>query len=693
MVGFALGALGWLILYGALTYLTRDSPDLAKFVGEIVYLVPMVTLVGLSVYAARRTTGRIRTAWRLLVVANVLWTIGDTIWAVYVYISPTGPPVPSAADACYILRYLLTLLAIVIGLGLRIRGMLDALLVAAAAAAIGWQVIIAPLVPENWNPAAFVTFLYPVFSVIIASVLAALLLTGSRRVPASMVVVGTAFGFASVFDAVYAYSSVLGAYTSSTWLNVGWQAEVLLLCVAALMAARRRDGDERLLQQAQEVSFLPALVAVVIVGGLVVADMILVGQISRVTLSVAMLLLMGLLLRQIAAARDRSRLTDQLRTAAITDALTGLYNRRFFEEMLAGEIAAGRRHAPLSLILIDLDHFKTVNDTHGHPVGDAVLTAVADRLRRPIRGSELLCRYGGEEFVCLLPRTDGHAAVELAEQMRADLRSTPLAVSGAAEPLPLTASFGVACADPADGDGQLPPDGLVDAADRALYRAKALGRDQVILCGRSGQVEAAPALDLPAGLVWLADEADRIRGDDSLGAAVSGWAWQTAARLGLDEAAQLRTAAAARLYGIGCLNLGCGRPRPDGADPARPDGTPPQPEGAAHLVAELSHRPDLAPLIAAHHEHHDGSGYPCGLAGRDIPIGARIIAVCHAWADARGPALSTGEARLMLATGRGTRFDPAVLDAFLSLVDEGAITGPEPRRRSAGQTRLGTAPG
>lgn len=433
-----------------------------------------------------------------------------------------------------------------------------------------------------------------------------------------------------------------------------------------------------------------------IVGGLVAADLILVGQISRVTLSVALLLLMGLLVRQIAAARDRARLTEQLRTAAITDSLTGLYNRRFFEEKLTAEAKADRR-GPLSIVLVDLDHFKTVNDTYGHSVGDVVLAEVADRLRRPLRGSDLLCRYGGEEFVYLLPRTDGPAALDLAERLRADLRAAPVVVPGVAEPLTLTASFGVACADPG---GQLGIDELVEAADRALYGAKALGRDRVLGCGPFGQVDAAPSLDLPPALVWLADETDRIRGAGHRSAAVSGWAWATAARLGLDEATQQRTAAAARLRGLACTELGGCHPDRDLSDSVAQDlvdDCRTRPEAAARLLGELTRRPDLVPVLAAHHERHDGTGHPRGLAGNDIPVSARIIAVCDAWADARStPPPSTPfpvAPRFALAAGRGSRFDPAVLDAFLALVTEGEIADLGPPPRPPIPSHSGHAPG
>ncbi|WP_203696601.1 bifunctional diguanylate cyclase/phosphohydrolase [Catellatospora coxensis] len=682
MVSVVLTGIAWLVLYAILLRTTRDSPDASRLVGEVIYLAPIAAATALAVYAARRTRQRVGTAWRLLIVSNSLWLIGEATWAVYAYTSPEGAPVPSFADAAYLLSYAVALPAIVVGLGLgmlgRTQGLLDALLVAAGAAAIGWQTLISPLVPSSWTVPALVTFLYPVFSVSIVSILVAVLLSGARQVPRSIILVGAAFGLSAVTDGAYAYLTAVDKYQSSSWVNLGWQIEAVLLCVAAVVAGRRREADQpRALDP--DLAFLPAVVAVLAVGGLAVADLVLVGRLSLVTLVVTMVLLLGLLVRQVVATRDRARLTQGLRTAAITDQLTGLYNRRFFKEMIDVEADhAERRRLPLSLILIDLDHFKEVNDTYGHTVGDAVLADVAQRLRREVRGSDLLCRYGGEEFVCLLPGTPAPAAYELAERLRQTLRSTPTAIAGVPEPVTLTASLGVATDEP--GRGRIDTDALIDEADQAVYRAKALGRDRVVGSGQPAATAADPVTDLPSALVWMADRIDRALGDQQCAAAVSRWAFRTASRLGLDEATQRRTAAAARVHDIGRItSLAAHQPdEPRGVGRAEDLGHPAQ---GARLLVELAGRPDLAQLVAAHHERHDGAGYPYGLAGSDIPVGARIIAVCDAWAVLRSgdpgpPGAPPPDGRDELARGRGTRFDPAVLDAFLSLLDDGALDDP-----------------
>ncbi|MDP9344888.1 MAG: GGDEF domain-containing protein, partial [Actinomycetota bacterium] len=157
---------------------------------------------------------------------------------------------------------------------------------------------------------------------------------------------------------------------------------------------------------------------------------------------------------------------------AATDALTGLPNRRALRDSLTRMLAqSGRTMSPLSVIALDLDHFKAINDTYGHDRGDAVLAAVGDMLTRSVRNSDLAARTGGEEFVVLLPDTGAEGAQAVAEKLRATMATvTGLGLSKA-----LSASFGVAtCPDHATDDS-----GLLRLADRALYTAKAAGRDRV----------------------------------------------------------------------------------------------------------------------------------------------------------------------------------------------------------------------
>jgi len=174
---------------------------------------------------------------------------------------------------------------------------------------------------------------------------------------------------------------------------------------------------------------------------------------------------------------------ERLQRLGLTDTLTGVSNRRYFDQRLGEELQrAARSGEPLSCLLVDVDHFKRVNDTHGHLTGDAVLRQVAALIRGQLRASDVLARYGGEEFAALLPRSGPRQAREVAERVRQ-------AVAGSRFPapegghFPVTVSIGAATYEPARGPA---PEGalLVGRADRALYEAKASGRNRVVSAGR-----------------------------------------------------------------------------------------------------------------------------------------------------------------------------------------------------------------
>ncbi|MHB1273091.1 MAG: diguanylate cyclase [Rhodanobacter sp.] len=160
---------------------------------------------------------------------------------------------------------------------------------------------------------------------------------------------------------------------------------------------------------------------------------------------------------------------------ATHDSLTGLYNHHTFYTLFADELARAQRfNRPLSLLLLDIDHFKRVNDTHGHQAGDAVLKGLSELLGREARAIDRVCRYGGEEITVILPETDLEAAAHMAERMRAAVEAQPFDVDAGA-PLRMTVSIGVA-SWPLQGDDA---DTLVAAADAALYAAKRSGRNRI----------------------------------------------------------------------------------------------------------------------------------------------------------------------------------------------------------------------
>jgi two-component system cell cycle response regulator len=180
----------------------------------------------------------------------------------------------------------------------------------------------------------------------------------------------------------------------------------------------------------------------------------------------------------------KRRYTDHLRDnvqnsieAAITDALTGLHNRRYMESHLATLAEqASSRGKPLALMMLDIDFFKSINDTYGHDAGDDVLREFAERIRKSIRGIDLACRYGGEEFVIVMPETDMHVAGMVAERLRRSIAGEPFAISKGAKRIEVTISIGLSTLE---RKGEAVAD-VLKRADNALYRAKHDGRNRVV---------------------------------------------------------------------------------------------------------------------------------------------------------------------------------------------------------------------
>jgi diguanylate cyclase (GGDEF)-like protein/PAS domain S-box-containing protein len=170
------------------------------------------------------------------------------------------------------------------------------------------------------------------------------------------------------------------------------------------------------------------------------------------------------------------KLQEQLLDQAVRDPLTGLYNRRYLDETIAREVVrAARYNQPIGIVMCDIDHFKLVNDVHGHLAGDEVLRAFAGLLREHARGSDIACRFGGEEFVLLFPGMPRDVAYRRAEQLRTELAAKRITLGAVV--IQLTASFGVA-SFPEDGQTM---DSLIGAVDAAMYQAKETGRDRVVV--------------------------------------------------------------------------------------------------------------------------------------------------------------------------------------------------------------------
>lgn len=187
---------------------------------------------------------------------------------------------------------------------------------------------------------------------------------------------------------------------------------------------------------------------------------------------------------RVRAALRTKRYLDMLAQRAMLDGLTGLWNRHHFDQRMTEEVAASLRYTrPLSLVMVDVDHFKSVNDNYGHPFGDEVLQLVGDVLQRNVRTCDFACRYGGEEFCVILRETPTDGAVTFAERVRSQLELLQLKAKGI--PVSVTASFGVSSSELCMNPMEFTREWMIEKADQALYRAKKSGRNRVCIAEKS----------------------------------------------------------------------------------------------------------------------------------------------------------------------------------------------------------------
>jgi diguanylate cyclase (GGDEF)-like protein len=350
--------------------------------------------------------------------------------------------------------------------------------------------------------------------------------------------------------------------------------------------------------------------------------------------------------------------------AARTDALTGLLNHGAMQVRVREEIARARRDGtPLSYVIIDLDDFKRVNDVRGHQAGDELLRQVAALLQHELRPYDQIARYGGDEFVLLLPGSDEPTARQVAERVRDAMAGS---LVGAC-------SLGVAeWREPLDADA------LLEQADRALLLAKRTGKGRVAVANADVERELAmlhAQRGSPAAVQALAaaiEERDNYTHDHS--EEVVHLARGVAMLLGLQAEQAERIAHAALLHDVGKLavpNEILHKPGP--LTPEEWVVMADHPVAGERILLRIPDLAMIAPVVRHEHEHWDGSGYPDGLEGRLIPIGSRIILACdayHAMITDRPyrEAMSPNEAAAELRRGVGMQFDPDVVEALLDLL-------------------------
>jgi diguanylate cyclase (GGDEF)-like protein len=380
----------------------------------------------------------------------------------------------------------------------------------------------------------------------------------------------------------------------------------------------------------------------------------------------------------------------QVEARATHDRLTGIANRETLLTTLVAEVErATRHHSGLSVALIDIDRFKPINDTYGHKSGDAILRQVANVIADNIRGSDLLGRYGGEEFMLILPETQPDEAVVLAEKLRSLVAAHSLLIAGQ-QRLQVTISVGVA----GEIGSQLQVDALVDQADAAMYAAKQLGRDRTYLyraVDENAPVRRAPISSEHRHAAtaigrWANDTATealasvlapqphhRGRPSDMIASLATGIALE----MGLPREEIERIRVASLLHDLGKLAV---PPEILDKPTALSDGEwqaiGEHPRIGQVILEQASSLREAIPVVLHHHERFNGGGYPHGLRGNEIPIGARIVSVAdayHAMVHDRPYKTALGhEAALAeLRANAGTQFDPEVVNLFCAVYADG----------------------
>jgi diguanylate cyclase (GGDEF)-like protein len=380
----------------------------------------------------------------------------------------------------------------------------------------------------------------------------------------------------------------------------------------------------------------------------------------------------------------------QVEARATHDRLTGIANRETLLTTLTAEVErATRHHKWLSVAFIDLDRFKPVNDTYGHKSGDAVLRQVASLVSDNVRASDLFGRYGGEEFMLILPETSPTEAAVLAEKLRTLVAQQPLVIAGK-QTVQVTISAGIA-----GGLGsQLQVDALVDEADAAMYAAKSLGRDRVYIYReldensvvRRAPISAEHRAAATAVGRWANDTAaealasvlapqphHRGRPSDMIASLATGLALQM--QLPDEEIERIRIASL--LHDLGKLAVPSDvldKPTPLTDGEWQTIGE--HPRIGQVILEQASALREAIPVVLHHHERFNGGGYPHGLRGNEIPIGARIVAVAdayHAMVHDRPykGARSHDDALEELRAHAGTQFDPEVVELFCDIYARG----------------------
>jgi len=442
--------------------------------------------------------------WLLLAAAQFLFFLGDLLWLVYEGMGQD--PFPSAADGFYLAGYPFIAAGLLIGIRTRLGGgdrssLLDAAILTTSVAVLAWTFQIGPMAAAlDPEPVAFaITLAYPTMDLLLIGVCIGLLVAPGIRTPSFQLLAGSLVALL-IADQIYAIQTATETYADGGLLDAGWLFAYGTIGASALHPSMRSLffprpvtvsllGPVRLAFLGAAMLTGPALLfltpvesapgVAAIGGGTAVLSVLVLGRLA------------GLVRLLSADIAKRRVLEAQLSFQATHDALTHLANRRLFVQRVEDRLA-GTTPGPVAVLFLDLDDFKTVNDSLGHQAGDELLAVVGERIKACLREGDVAARLGGDEFAVLLGElSDAAEAETIAARMTQSL-GVPLPLHGTV--VAVAVSIGVAVHTPA----MVGVDGLLRAADIAMYGAKARGKDRYQVYAP----DVDPGADqLPAGRV------------------------------------------------------------------------------------------------------------------------------------------------------------------------------------------------
>ncbi|SDT60712.1 GGDEF domain-containing protein [Actinoplanes derwentensis] len=432
---------------------------------------PFVILAGVRLHRPAHRAG-----WLFLAAGQLLYAVADGMTVADDYLSGEFLE-PTPADLLYFGYYLLVAAAVLLFIRRRTPGWdlpsaIDALVVAFSAGLLSWIYVLEPLTSDSELPlnAKLTQSAYPVLDLMLLILAVRLVMGAGTRGPVLYLVLGSLALMLGVDSAYLATTIAEGGAVIETSLDCLWMISIALLGSAALHPGisnfdRRTDTA---VPDASPIRLAVLAVAVLMAPGVQFLEWLRGDPVGVPLISGACAVMFLLVLARM------SGLVAAQRRAAVTDGLTGLHTRRYLAEALTTECrrAARSGHA-VGLLMIDVDHFKRINDGYGHPAGDQVLREVSRRLKAATRAGTVVARYGGEEFAVLCPHTAPRELQSLAERLRAETAGLPVEIGG--ELLSVTVSVGAAVLTGPD------PETLIHQADKALYQAKTDGRNRCVL--------------------------------------------------------------------------------------------------------------------------------------------------------------------------------------------------------------------